>query len=353
MPTVDSQVLCAWTQQIFVACGTPPAQARIVGDHLVENNLRGVDSHGIMRIPQYVQAVRDGTIRPGAAVALERETANTAVVDCGWNFGMVGGMRAIETAVAKAKAHTLGMVVTRCCSHAGRLGAYVEWAARQGMIALGFCSSPRHGHFVVPWGGREGRLATNPLAFSIPNGDQPLVADFSTSQVPEGRIRLYKSRNLPLEDGWIMDADGRPSTSPDHFYGPPPGAILPFGGRMGYRGYALGLLVEIMATTLAGEDSTSERAGNGLAFIALDTAAFVQRGLYYELLQQLATYVKSSRPVDPEKPVLLPGELERNIRQERQANGIPIDDATWRQVVQTARDLGCETIPVPPEASEK
>ena len=201
MPTFNSQVLCSWTQQVLAACGTPPGDARIVSDHLVENNLRGVDSHGIMRIPQYVQAVRDGTIRPGAPVELVRETANTAVVACGWNFGMVGGLRAIQTALAKAKAHSLGMVVTRCCNHAGRLGAYVEWAAMQGMIALGFCSSPRHGHFVVPWGGKQGRLATNPVAFAVPNGQQPpIVSDFSTSQVPEGKIR-YNRRPFAVRDG--------------------------------------------------------------------------------------------------------------------------------------------------------
>ncbi|MCL5770461.1 MAG: Ldh family oxidoreductase [Planctomycetes bacterium] len=354
MLTCDPQALLLLTRQVFEACGAPTAEAGIVSEHLVENNLRGVDSHGVMRIPQYVQAVRDGVIRPGAAIVLKQETTNTAVVACGWNFGMVGGIRAIQTAVAKAKAHTMGMVVTRCCNHAGRLGAYVEWAALQGMIALGFCSSPRHGHFVAPWGGKEGRLATNPIAFAIPNGDRPpLVSDFSTAQVPEGKIRLYQSQNRSLEDGWIMDATGRPSRSPADFYGPPQGAILPFGGQMGYRGYALGLLVEIMGTTLAGEDSTSERAGNGLAFIVVDPTALIEHGHYCELIESLTSYVKSSEPMDYAKPVLLPGELERQVRLERQNKGVPIDESTWVHIVRTARALGCDTIPVAREMSGK
>ena len=354
MPIFNPKDLRLLTQQVFEACETPPAEARIVSDHLVENNLRGVDSHGIMRIPQYVQAVCDGTIRPGAPIVLEQETANTAVVACGWNFGMVGGMRAIETAVAMARSHTMGMVVTRCCNHVGRLGAYVEWAATQGMVAFGFCSSPRHGHFVVPWGGKEGRLATNPIAFAIPNGERsPIVSDFSTSQVPEGKIRLYNHQKLPLESDWIIDAGGHPSSSSADFYGPPQGAIRPFGGKMGYRGYALGLLVEIMGTTLAEEDSTSERAGNGLAFIVVDPAAFVERGRYNELVERLTLYVKSSPPLDNAKPVLLPGELELKIRLEREDKGIPIDEATWGAIVHTASALGCQPLPAPVEAPGK
>ena len=340
MPIVTAAELMSLSNEIFTSWGTPISDAQIVSEHLVESNLRGIDSHGVIRIPQYVEDIEQGRVLPGAPVLEGEKNAAVTAVDCGWNFGQVGATKAMEIAIADARRMRVSAVVTRRCNHAGRLGAYVEQAAHAGFLALGFCSSPRHGHFVVPWGGREGRLSTNPIAFGIPAGrEEPIVGDFSTSQTAEGKIRLHRNEKRKLPEGWILDGKGNPSIQPSDFYGPPQGVILPFGGRLGYRGYALGLLVEVMGTILAGYASPMDRPGNGVAFIVLDVSALLPRSRYDELIEDMVAYIKSSSPIKAGDQVLLPGELERNVRKERLERGICIDNNTWN-AIQSSRANG-------------
>lgn len=340
MPRIFSSDAYKLTVDIFLACGASADEAQMIADHLVEANLRGVDSHGLIRIPQYIRDVREGTVRPGAKIAIVHETAVSAVVDCGWNFGLVGAERAAEIALQKAQEHKMSVVVTRQCNHAGRLGYYLEKITRADFWGLGFCSSPRHGHFVVPWGGRDGRLSTNPFAYGVSMPDRPpIIADFSTSQAPEGKIRLYKNRKQKLPEGWILDASGQPSISAADFYGPPQGGILPFGGELGYRGYALGLLVEVMGTILAGYGPMEDRPGNGLALILLHPTLLASPDLYRTNLITLANYIKSSRPTKRGRDVLLPGEPEQQMRAKRLHEGIEIDDTTWSSILDVAASL--------------
>jgi hydroxycarboxylate dehydrogenase B len=342
MPHLYSADAHKLTVDIFQACGSPAEDSRIVANHLVTANLCGMDSHGLIRIPQYVQDAQEGTARPGAPITIASETPVSAVVDCGWNFGVVGAEKAAGIAIAKARSSRIAVVSTLRCNHAGRLGHYLEEIVQQKLIGFGFCSSPKHGHFVVPWGGRDGRLSTNPMAYGIPDGDAPIVSDFSTSQAPEGKIRLYKNRKQNLPEGWILDAAGQPSTSPSDFYGPPQGGILPFGGRQGYRGYALGLLVEVMGTILAGSDPTEDRPGNGVTFIVFDPTLLVDAHRFETNLKKLKEYVHSSRPSKSGSEVLLPGEPEQRSRAVRSKEGIEIDVATWASIVNIAALLKVE-----------
>jgi uncharacterized oxidoreductase len=342
MPLVKSTDAWKLTVAIFQACGSPAEEARIVADHLVGANLCGVDSHGVIRIPQYVQDVQSGAARPGAAIAITNETPVSAVVDCGWNFGVVGAEKAADISIAKALSSRMAVVTTQHCNHAGRLGHYLEKIAQKQLIGFGFCSSPKHGHFVVPWGGRDGRLSTNPISYGIPSEDGPIVSDFSTSQAPEGKIRLYKNRKQNLPEGWIVDAAGQPSISPSDFYGPPQGGILPFGGRQGYRGYALGLLVEIMGTILSGNDSTEDRPGNGVTFLVFDPALLVPGEQFQGNLKKLKDYIRSSRPSVRGGEVLLPGEPEQRHREARGKDGIEVEAATWAAILKVAAALNVQ-----------
>ncbi len=330
-----------FTQQVFEACSAPAAEAAIVADHLVKANLVGVDSHGVMRVPQYVRDIHDGGIIPGAHLQVSQETETTAIADGGWNFGPVVAQRAVELAIEKARAHHVAFVVTRRCGHAGRLGHYTEHAAEKGFFAFGVCNSPRHGHFVLPWGGREPRLATNPLSYAVPTGfGSQVLADFSTSTAPEGKVRLYRDKNESLPEGWIVDHEGNPSTNPQDFYGPPMGALLPFGGSAGYRGYALGLLVEILGGTLSAQRITVDQSGNGVAFLVLDVSAFLPREEFYERVHELRDYIESSPPAEGFERVMLPGEPELLRQQERQREGIPVDEAVWAEVLRAGESVG-------------
>jgi LDH2 family malate/lactate/ureidoglycolate dehydrogenase len=338
----DAGAVKRFTQSVFVACGVPDDEAALISEHLIKANLMGYDSHGIIRISQYVKDVQRGAIVPGAPVTFKNQTNTTAVVDCGWNFGQVGAFRALQYAIDKARAQHLAMVVTQRCNHAGRLGAYTQAAAEQGFIALGFCNSPPgDGHFVAPWGGREGRLSTNPMSFAIPCGKHPpILGDFSTSQTPEGKLRLYLNQKKLLPHGWIVDAEGNPSNDPADFYGPPRGAILPFGGDLGYRGFALGLLVELLGGLLAGTSTVKPLPGNGLCFIVVNVSAFLPPTEFAALTEELRHYIKSCPPAVKDGEITLPGELDFRLLQERTALGIPVDPQTWEHICQSAESVG-------------
>jgi len=337
----DHVSLLDFARDVFLACGAPESEAHIVADHLVSANLMGYDTHGVMRIPQYVDGVRTGMIRPGAPVTVEKETETTCLVDGGWNFGQVGGLRAIDIAIGKARQVHSASVVARRCNHAGRLGAFTQRAAEAGFIAIGVCNSPIHGHFVLPWGGREGRLATNPISFSAPCDSGPVfLADFSTAETSEGSIRLHRDVGKSLPAGTIVDGNGEPTSDPTRFYGPPRGAILPFGGAKGYRGYALSLLVEILGGLLGGSSTTREQPGNGLAFFVIDVSAFLPPEQFARLMQDMREYIKSSAPAPGHDEVLLPGEPDYRRRAERMRDGIPIDEALWDKICGTARSIG-------------
>ena len=341
MPILSADSLSQFTQQIFSACGTPAVEAAIVAEHLVTSNLMGVESHGLMRIPQYVREIHEKAIQPSGPTKVVKETETTALVDCGWNFGQVGALRTMEVATAKAAKQHVAVVATQRCGHVGRLGSYTQHAAERGFFALGVCSSPRHGHFVLPWGGREGRLATNPISFAIPtDSDDPILADFSTAAAPEGKIRLYRDRGKSLPEGWIVDVLGMPSTNPSDFFGPPKGSILPFGGETGYRGFALSLLVEFLGGALAGREITVDQPGNDVAFIVIDIAAFGSKERFHQLVEQIRSYMKSSPPAKGFDEVLLPGEPEFRSLRTRRAQGIPIPDAEWENILRCAESVG-------------
>jgi uncharacterized oxidoreductase len=207
-------------------------------------------------------------------------------------------------------------------------------AAEQGFFALGVCNSPCHGHFVLPWGGRKARLATNPMSFAVPCGSgHPIVADFSTAEATEGKIRLHRNLGEPLPGDWIVDAEGNPSRDPADFYGPPMGAILPFGGDKGYRGFALSLLVEILGGLFGGSRTTADQPGNGLDSSGL-SQPFSHRRLCRSSseLRLHRSPPQSGGSVLPENWISKP---EKRLRE-----GIPVDETTWEQINTAAHSVG-------------
>jgi uncharacterized oxidoreductase len=348
---LSPESIAALGAALFRAAGTPDDDARQVAAALVTSSLMGHDSHGVLRIPEYLDLIAAGRIIPGAAMTVAHECGATAVVDCGHNFGVLGAHRAVAEAMRLARTHCVACVVTHRCAHVGRVGAYVQAAAAQGFVALATCNSPIYGHFVLPWGGREGRLATNPIAYAIPTSGDPVLADISTSVVPEGKVRVYRNQGQPLPPGWVLDAGGRPTTDAAAFYGPPRGGILPLGGPAGHKGFALGLLVEVLGSALAGLASTDPAVtGNGLCFVVIDPSAFVPPARFKELVDGLVAYVKSPPPAPGFDEVLVPGEPEfRTLRQRRQS-GVPVDEVTWRAIGEHARRLNVDPAAFVPRA---
>lgn len=342
MKAYPAQELRDLGARLFTACGAPQAEAAVVADHLVEASLMGIDSHGVVRFVMYVEHCLDGFLRPGAPVGVARDAGQVLVVDCGLNFGQVGAYRMTEMVAERARTGGLAFCASRACHHVGRLGAYPQRLAEAGLFGLAVASSPEHGHFVVPWGGRQGRLATNPLAWAAPTGGRPILLDMSTSMTPEGKIRTALHAGEALPPGRILDAAGQPSTDPAAFYGPPRGVILPFGGDLGYRGYGLGLLVEVLGRLLAGEPPGGDaRYINAFGLLAIDPAASCgSTDAFTGLADHLCGYVKGSEPAPGSAGVLMPGEREFRMLEARARDGIPLPAETVRQIRQVGERVG-------------
>ncbi len=314
--------------RLFRAAGAGRRNALLVAEHLVDSSLRGVDSHGVMRVPQYLEAISRGEVVASSQPRVGRRHGSMIVIDGGRCLGPVGGEFAARLTASAAHRSSVALVVTRQMGHAGRIGAYTEKLAAAGLVGLAFCNSPRHGHFVAPHGASEGRLATNPIAFAFPAGREIVSADFATSAITEGAVRLLHARGADAPPETLIDAHGQAVRDPGVLYTEPRGSILPLGGQTsGYKGFALGLLVEILAGTLAGsavEDSSL--IGNNLTLIGVDPDAGPGRGQFSALAAGLIEYIRSARPINPARSVMAPGEREARTLEIRRKSGVPVDN---------------------------
>ena len=275
---------------------------------------------------------------------LERESETTAVIDGGWNFGQVVAQRTMAIAIEKARASGVGIAVAYQCGHVGRVGAYGEQAAAEGMIGIAMVNNHGGRQVMAPPGGRERRLSPNPIvvAFPTPDPDAPFLLDMTTSVVAEGKVRLARNRGDALHEGWVVDADGHPSTDPAAYYGPPTGAILPLGGESAHKGFGLALVVEALAGALSPAGTSragGPSGGNGLFTMAIDIARFRPVDAFTATFGALIDYVQSPPLAAGVDHVIIPGEPERVARAARAA-AVEVDDETWRQIIETAAGLG-------------
>ena len=313
--------------------GASADHADVVVEHLLEADAMGLRSHGVMRVPQYLAEIKTGEIDPQAAPRIAQSSPGRAAVDGGKGFGQVVGHAMADEAVRLAAEAGISFVTGRYMGHTGRIGAYAEAMARRGAVGIAVCSGPRNGHWVAPFGGLEGRLATNPIAFAFPTDKRPpVVADFSTSVAPEGVIRNLLHRGLAAPPGALRDAHGASTDDPAALYRTPRGAIQPLGGPIGYRGTALAILVEILAAPLAHDDTDDlGRQGSNLAMIAIGADDH-----FAERAARMVDYIRSCPPIDPANPVMMPGEREHSAATRLGDGPINVDRPTWLAMVASA-----------------
>ena len=321
-----------------MAYGVKDQEAELVAAELMHAQLMGVSSHGLIRVPQYVGDIESGLVRLNAPVEVVSSSGGTVIVDCGQSLGIVAAHRVLDIAMERARSSKIAAVVTRNCNHVGRLASYAERAANAGFASIAMAVVPRFAHIVVPWGGIDGRLGTNPFAFGFPTDGDPIVADFATSVIPEGRVRSALMAGSALPSDAVLDADGDLTTDPVQFYGPPRGMLLPFGGAVGYKGYALGLLAQLFAGTLAGTPVEEEDAPvNGVFFMLLDTGGLLPELMARELAGDVVRYMHGSRPAPGYERVLVPGEAEfANLAMTTGRGFVEVSAALWREL----SDLG-------------
>jgi LDH2 family malate/lactate/ureidoglycolate dehydrogenase len=355
MTTISHEYLNRAVFHIYRAAGVPEEEAHIVANHLVKANLVGHDSHGIIRLPSYIESIKKRHIVPGAPFEVVSETPASACINGHWGFGFVVAEKAMRMAIRKAKAHNVAALTVFYQSHIGRLGAYSAMAAQEGMIGLITADSGAGPKSVAPFGGRERRLGTNPISIAIPsNLDGPVVLDMATSAVAVGKLKIARARKEQVLPGWIIDKDGNPTGDPNEYYAG--GSILPLGGDQGHKGYALGFMVEVLSNILTGMGFGMDRkeweARHGLEY-RLNDACFISVfnvDAFYPLedfkreVTGLAEYVKSSPPAQGFKEVLYPGEIEWLTEQKRRKEGILIEDKTWECIESLIKEYGIEKI---------
>ncbi len=329
MPTFSPEALCRVAQTILQALGTPSDVAQLVGDSLVQANIVGHDSHGVIRLEQYAQFVRQGHVRPEVRPEVSVRRQANAQVDAAHGWGQPAARLATQTAIELAMENGVGAVTIVRCGHVGRLGEYVEMIANAGLIGMALCNA---GPSVAPYGGYKPLMGTNPIAWSVPRGagQPPLIVDFATAGVAEGKLRVSRAKGEQVAAGLVVDSAGRPSQDPAAFYAG--GALLPFGG---HKGYGISVMIELLGGALSGNGTSAmsgESGSNGTLLLAFNIESFVSPEQFLEQTNDLCEQIKASPPAEGFAEILLPGEPEIRERKRRLEAGISIPDQTWREI---------------------
>src|SRR2546427_3040748 len=259
MRMVAAETLERITRDIFAGWKTPREDATWIATLLVRASLRGHDSHGVIRIPHYVRAIKAGEVNPNPSITIETETPTIAQIDGDKGFGQVVARRGITLAIDKARAQGLSAVTLKRTNHVGRLADYAEMAAAQGLLGLLWVNAPTALN-VAPWGGAARRLGTNPHAVAVPgpNGSVAMSHDFATSVVAEGKPNVKVNRGQKVAPGIMLDGRGQPSTDPREYYTDPPGSLITAGQ---HKGYGPALAGERLGGILSGTSAPGRRKG--------------------------------------------------------------------------------------------
>lgn len=353
---VDRRELHELARAIIAAAGTPDDMANDVAEGLVEANLCGHDSHGVMRLPGYVSFSQTkaeasrifNRVRPAARPELMPESRlGLAIrrVDGGWGWGQPAARLATRTVITQALKTGVATVTISHCNHVGRLGEYTTMIAEAGLIGFATCNA---GPAVAPFNGRERLFGTNPFSFAVPrtvgvrgDGPRPILVDFATSGVAEGKLQVAQAKGLPVGDGLLIDKDGQPTSDPAAFYDG--GALLPMGL---HKGYGVSVMADLLGGGLSGMGfactprfGEGNLAGNGFLITAYNISDFVNVSEYVSKVNELYARVRSSQPARGVEAVLLPGDPEWISRELRLREGIPIPEVTWDAISKTAAEL--------------
>jgi len=342
---VRAVTLKACITRILIHAGATPSNAECVASHLVNANLRGVDTHGVWQLPRYVAAIERGELLPQASPGLLTDSPSFALVTGNWGFGQPAALHATDQALRKAQNCGVAVISIVQSHHIGRLGEYVEIAAREGFISMIWLSGlGEEKPDVMPYGGKKPLFSTNPIAIGLPVGDEPsIVVDFATSAISGVKILEAVRLKRPLPPGTIVDKDGVGTTDAQKVL--EGGAQVAFGG---HKGYALMFTTEILGRILAGADSFVDPPRGGITFshhgvtmIALKADLFQPMKVYNARTSELRRRARAIPPAPGFSEVSAPGDPELRTLASRERDGIPIPDDLWQTLMDLeARDGG-------------
>jgi uncharacterized oxidoreductase len=325
--------------RIFNAAGCSEPEAACISRHLVDSNLCGHDSHGVIRVIRYIEFLKEGKVKAGQEISVAFENGTVAVLDGNMGFGQAIGEQAMELLAAKAKKSGMGMIALRNAGHLGRLGDWAEHLARYDLISFHFLNTTGLGMLAVPFGGTDRRLSLCPVSICVPvEGRPPVLMDFTTTVVAEGKLAVARNKGESVSPGTIIDSAGNPTTDPNDFYDG--GALLTIGE---HKGSCLNIMADILAGALSAGGCS--RPGvtelvNCMTSFAIDPTPFTDRDAYIQEIKRYTQWVTGSPPKEPDGNVLLPGDKEHQSRDQRGRDGIPLDKATWEQILQAGEMVG-------------
>lgn len=344
MPRFPADQLTTIVCDVLEGAGVRPEDAAVVARELVDANLVGHDSHGVIRLVQYEKQIRDGVVDHTADPELVVDTPSLALFDGHRQFGQVMAGQALGLAAERVEAQGTFTVFARNSSHVGRLGSYTTRAAEMGYVAWMSVNSPGRGP-VSPFGGVDPRLPTNPISFAAPGPHGPIVLDMTSSVVAEGKVRVAYQRGDAIPEGWLADEEGQPVTDPARLYDDPTVTMLPLGGSSGFKGSGLAVAIDILCGVLSGfgvarEDMDLGNNGIWLYLVAIDAVS--DRATYDRWLEGYVDWIKSSRKAPGFDEIFMPGEIEQRRRVTRERDGIMIAQPTWDQIMALANRLGVD-----------
>lgn len=341
---VPVDTLKSFVTVLFEKAGSNKAESAIIAEHLVEANLAGHDSHGVLRVPAYIGWLRDGLVCLNQNLSTVSQNGPFVVADGNFGFGQVIGEQAAALGISLASDHGVSIVGLRNSGHLGRIGDFALQAAQAGLISIHFVNTNGFGILVAPFGGTDARLSTNPIAIGIPrdNGEH-VILDMATSVFAEGKIRAALNSGRMLPEGVLLNNRGTQTRDPQDLYADPPGALLPLGG---YKGHCLSIICEILAGSLTGsgasnpQNPTIKRMVNGMLSIYFSPRFFVNKNEFETDINALVAWITGSPNTISEEKILMPGEIENKTKKIRLLNGIPLDRVTKNQLVATASLVG-------------
>jgi len=350
MVTIHVEHLIDFVAEVFAKAGSSPEEARRIASYLTTANLTGHDSHGVIRVPVYIRWNKIGAVVPDQTVDIVVDTPTLAVVDGKFGYGQTVTPQAVRIGIEKCKASGLSAIALRNAGHIGRVGDWAEMAAEAGLISIHFVNAAGS-LLVAPYGGVQKRLSTAPYCVGIPRkGLPPIVLDFATSIVAEGKVLVASRGGKKLPKGALIDADGSLSEDPAVLYGPHSpdgprdhtkgtGAIRAFGE---HKGSGLALICELLGGALTGTGATApnRRFANGMFAVYVDPEVVDTSDFFDGEIARYVDFIRATRTIEGVEAVLLPGDPERQMRAERSQNGVPLPDDTWAAIVNTAREVG-------------
>ncbi len=349
MPKIDHQQLLTFCNQLLSTGGMSQVDADLVANLLVKGELRGYAGHGVIRVNPYLNWIKDGTYQVTEQPAIEREGKLTAVVDGKHYIGQVAAHFAMELAIKKAKAHGAGIVCLRRAGHTGRLADYMEMATDHGMI--GMAAACVGSAVTALYGGMQPVAGTNPIAFGIPaRGGKQIILDLATASMSMGEIQTRVRNQQPIPEGVMLDGHGNPTTDFNAFRGPPRGVFTAFGG---HKGSGIALITEILGGLLSGNGmgklywDNRGHGVNGLFLQAIAVEEFQELETFYDKVDELIGFIKSTKCAPGFSEILLPGESGRRREAKNKLAGVDIEAPTWANLTALAAELGVKDVPAP------